>query len=261
MSSQSAPTTPARFSRKVALTAGAVSGALFSPAAAEGALTTGCCGPILSLFDTDGTTVQWNADANAVLQTFELFKDSFYSSALGDTVHRILLASATESGQPLTGRGLVGPVAGGEGVQPLAQSFRVGPTLASSLAWGAAGVRSRTVLSRVGTGPVQIGADFAGFSFGTNRFGFRFDSDEDPGRRNYAWGTVRLDSNSASVRFFDWTYENDTESPVHVGETVGGVEVPEPSSLALLASGAAGLFAWRARRRRRDKASAEPNED
>jgi hypothetical protein len=48
----------------------------------------------------------------------------------------------------------------------------------------------------------------------------------------------------------DWAYESVPGAPIEAG--AGLPTVPEPSSLALLATGAAGVLAWRRRRRVRD---------
>ena len=69
--------------------------------------------------------------------------------------------------------------------------------------------------------------------------GFRLELD---GGDKYGWVQIKdIPSNARSYTIVDWAYE-DSGNPIKTGET--GV-VPEPSGLALLACGAAGIYALR----------------
>ena len=79
------------------------------------------------------------------------------------------------------------------------------------------------------------------------QFGFRFVSDNNT---YYGWGTLVIDYLAAGRGFqITEAYYNTVPG---TGINVGAVPapVPEPSSIALLAIGAAGVTAWRARRKR-----------
>ena len=81
---------------------------------------------------------------------------------------------------------------------------------------------------------------------------------------NYGWIRLRIDDLGPNQPFggtytngqnfpdkitiIDWAYK-DSGAPIHVADTVS--QVPEPSSLLLLASGAAGIAAFRRRKAER----------
>jgi hypothetical protein len=66
------------------------------------------------------------------------------------------------------------------------------------------------------------------------------------------YGWVYLDNiaaNGSSYRVVDWAYESDVDTAIAAGNRGGGGSaVPEPSGLALLACGAAGIWALRRKR-------------
>jgi hypothetical protein len=95
-------------------------------------------------------------------------------------------------------------------------------------------------ITTVGTGAVQVNAN--------NYFGFRFLNEAD-GQLHYGWATVAISSalNSAPRTIVEMWYESVANTGIAAGDTVG---VPEPSSAALLALGAAGLAALRRRNRK-----------
>lgn len=82
------------------------------------------------------------------------------------------------------------------------------------------------------------------------------------GSGNFGWIRLRIDDLGPNQPFggivgngqgfpdqmtiIDWAYD-DSGAPIHVADT-GVNQVPEPSSLALLAAGAAGVAAFRCRK-------------
>jgi len=94
------------------------------------------------------------------------------------------------------------------------------------------------------------------FSLGTpGQFGFRFTNGADT---YYGWGSLVIDGTPVG-RGFEITeaYYNSTPG---AAITVGAVPVavPEPSGMALLGLGAAGIAAWRSRRTVKTEAGPEP---
>jgi hypothetical protein len=65
------------------------------------------------------------------------------------------------------------------------------------------------------------------------------------GADHFAWIRLHVgdtDGIPSSLTAIDWAYESEAGQGIKAGE------IPEPSTLALLATGAAGLLAWRRRR-------------
>jgi hypothetical protein len=80
----------------------------------------------------------------------------------------------------------------------------------------------------------------------SGQFGLRFSAGPD---RYYGWGSLVIDETPVDQGFkITEAYYNSTPgAAITVGQVP--VAVPEPSSMALLAIGSAGVFAWRARRK------------
>jgi hypothetical protein len=92
------------------------------------------------------------------------------------------------------------------------------------------------------------GVNRGGANFTPNgQFGFRFLSGSDT---FYGWGSMVVDLTPAGQGFkiTEAYYNTVPGAGINVGAVP--VAVPEPSSMALLAVGAAGVTAWRARRKR-----------
>ena len=211
---------------------GLLSALYLLPAVAQAGVVHVTGSPItLSLTDPVGTTVSWDVDGIDGPE-FELFRASFGGS---QSIH---IASVNAAFAPLNGRGFVGPTLGSDNVQALQQGFNVGPTLAA-YAWGVSGYRYRNAMYNAGAG-AQIGYDMIGFVAGQDGYiGFRFNT---PGGLEYGWATINIDPATQRVTIREWAYNDTPNAPV---------QVPEPSTaaLTLLGLGAAGVRAWRARKK------------
>ena len=90
------------------------------------------------------------------------------------------------------------------------------------------------------------GALSVNFSLGTSgQFGFRF---TEASNTYYGWGSLLIDGQSVGQGFK--ITEAYYQSTPGTAIDVGAVPVPEPTGIALLALGSAGVMAWRSRSRR-----------
>jgi hypothetical protein len=80
-------------------------------------------------------------------------------------------------------------------------------------------------------------------------FGFRFAFGSNASDYYYGWAsmTVDLEAVGSGFKITEAFYQSTPNTAINVGQVP---VVPEPSSLALLAAGAAGVAAWRARKKR-----------
>ena len=81
----------------------------------------------------------------------------------------------------------------------------------------------------------------------SGQFGFRFDAGSDPSFTYYGWGSLLIDGQAAGQGFkiTEAYYQSTPGTAINVG----AVPVPEPTGMALLAIGSAGVLAWRSRRK------------
>lgn len=137
------------------------------------------------------------------------------------------------------GRLVVPGAVGAGGIAQLASGFTVGATLATGYKFHAAAQSSNAITS---SGAVVA----AGWSIGdTDFFGFKFTN---ASGTHYGWGELNITGSptGAGYSILRAFYEDQADTAIQVGATASA---PAPSSLALLALGAAGAPLLRRRRR------------
>jgi hypothetical protein len=184
----------------------------------------------------NGATANWDVDGdgNIDFRLVNYFYDSSYKT--------MYLQSNN-----LQGRGFVGNATWQNNVIGLADSFIVGPALASNV-WGRFEQTYRTILSTE-YGSRQLGNDLISFVNGDNYFGFRFDKG---GSLHYGYGIMNTDLDALSVTISKWAYQDVPNQSVHVESFNSAPAAPGPIGLAGLAAGAA----WTRKLRKRIKAAA-----
>lgn len=189
----------------------------------------------------------------------------------------IIFSGAVNIAIPITGDGLyLNVVTGASGVTPATaptgwdlNPYSADPASNSFHLWGAlSGANGGTWLNPTGTqynlisgtpiGPtgtftrtgnsLDIGPQF-NLNSSDNFLGFRFQNEAAANQTQFGWLQLRMGANTGDRTIVGYAYE-DTGAAIITA-------VPEPSALALLATGAAGLFA--ARRRRQMAVASKPS--
>ena len=170
-----------------------------------------------------GSTL-WDIDGVGGAE-FKLENGSFFGSTPGAAL-----------GPNLPANSLLGSV--GEGLRLL--NLAAGATVSSFYNFGG----SRQAVITIDSNLASV-IDFIKGQPG--QFGFRFSIGE---FQHYGWGSLVIDGSTAGQGFkiTEAYYQTAAGTPISVGQVPQAV--PEPSSMALLAIGAAGVTAWRARRKK-----------
>lgn len=166
---------------------------------------------------SSGIVTDWDVD-NSGGSNFRLRNNSTWASLLGQA-------------------GL-GSLRGGNGQL---SGLGAGFTVSQSMTWNAGFFQITSSQANIQTG----------FPTGSGQFGFRFTN---AANTYYGWGSLVIDAAPAGQGFMitEAYYRSTPGAAIKVGEVP--VAVPEPTGMALLGLGAAGVAAWRARRKERPQA-------
>lgn len=226
------------FAEKAALAAGSLAGLTTVGMLTEAAVVHVSGSPVSLSATAAATSVTWDVDGDAVGE-FRLWNRNQFDSFFGN-LQTVFVASNTVGGGRGNGRGLVAPFYSDD-VQAVFGGELVGPS--RSFGNKRSGYYQYRGALKVGS----IGDDFSsGFVFGDNYVGFAFDSGA--GLR-YGYATFNFDPNG-TLTIPEWWYDDS-------GASILVAPIPEPSGLALLAMGAAGIAAYRATRKPRSSEQAE----
>ncbi|MFN7901046.1 MAG: hypothetical protein ACK5N0_15570 [Synechococcaceae cyanobacterium] len=216
---------------------GALAALALLPTAGKAAVVKVTNNPISLAFSAgDGANANWDVDGdgNIDFQLLNYFYDNSYKT--------MYLMSYS-----LQGRGFVGNYWWQDKVKGLADSFLVGPVLASNV-WGRDNQYDRRIMS-TSYGDIAIGPGVTSFVNGDNYFGFRFNKG---GSMHYGYGIMNMDLSALSVTISKWAYQDVPDQSVHVEPFNSAPAVPGPIGLSVLAGGAA----WTRKLRKRVKAAA-----
>lgn len=270
-----------KFTKKAAVAAGSLAAISMASQDAEATIVFEDGNPIAI---TAGSgffgSVEWDVD-NQFGTDFFLATSPFGDAGIGSTL--TTYNSATIQGN---GQGFVGSPVGTPSntqflntLQNLPQGFVVGPTLAAGYTFrNQASQAGRLLLEGMtyyGQYSAALGpyAADGGFVDGENFVGFQFDAG---GTTLYGWAKIELgtglidppvvvdsvgdlgtstptaaDAMPGEILISEWAFD-DSGAAIAVGDTGDTVAaIPEPHSLALMAMGAAGVAAWRSRRKKK----------
>jgi len=238
-----------KFGRRLAASAGSLAGLTAGPMLAEAGVIHVHGSPVsLNINAPNGSSVTWDIDGDSVGE-FRLWNrnEIITWTTNGNpqffAARAVYVASNTVAGGRGNGRGLVAPFSTDD-VQALVRSEWVSASRVfgrdlNSPFNGQDGFYLYRNAMQTSAGQNVIGYDFDyGFrSDKINMVGFRFDAGQ--GDR-FGYADFQWDLGSGTLSINEWWYD-DSGSAVHV--------TPEPSALALLALGAAGIAAYRATRK------------
>jgi len=240
--------------KKMAALAGSLAAVGAMPADSHAAIQHTTGSPVTASFaDSDGFTTGWDIDGDgnqeATLNVHtgddgEGQRGSITASSVGDNSFYFLITSSDTDLPRLAASQNIGPTSVTDNRAPgnfsasQLQVIQYEPDLSSG------NIVLGTVANGTGTGSgtaVQDGDNYIGFTFLLD------------GENVYGWANLNIDLTNGVVSITEWAYQDEDNTAIHVADTTSGGAgvVPEPSSLALLAMGAGGLFAYRARQKKR----------
>jgi len=188
-----------------------------------------------SLSNGNGYIVGWDVDANGTVDselTVSTTSTSFGSSGSGG-----IWIEGFDDGHYIASDG-------SDHFVRFVQSDPVGPS--ANFGTSSGGLIASTWSSSTSDSAIFLGAATKDhLKSGDNYIGFRLDKKDGSGDLFYGWANLNLDLTTGTASITEWAYDDTADAAILVAS------VPEPSSLALLAMGAGGLFAYRARQKKR----------
>lgn len=236
MTKQPSPTR--RYTKKLAVAAGSLSAMAYGAQEADADLVYFHPGYAITISTNSPGTANWDVDF-AGGADFQLAASAFGNISLrsfGFNGFGLVRLPADNFLNNAAARNLA----------PGFEQLPIGPGLSTPYLFGTSGSRIIVSADAVNTNSA------IGFSAGgDNYIGFQFNSSSPL----YGWARIEIDLGNAGVgdetlTIAEWAYE-DSGGDILVGA------VPEPSSFALMAAGAAGVLAWKRRRRKGNDADTD----